>query len=101
MDREPGRMGAVAALMIALAFGLLLAWSQSTQGPSRAELAAALSIEAGRVVAASDIRSIRCAGQSIGYDCRWEQQVDEVWRQRGGRLATDVDGWRLVKDSAR
>ncbi|MBO9576270.1 MAG: hypothetical protein J7494_11070 [Sphingobium sp.] len=101
MDREPKMTGAVTALLIALPFALVLAWSQPTRGPSRAELAEALSREAGRTIAASDLRSIRCTVQSVTYECRWEQRADEAWSERSGRLATGGDGWRLAKDETR
>lgn len=97
MDREPKVTGAATALLIALPFGLALAWSQSTVGPSRAELAAALSHGAEKPVRASDIESIACEERAAsGYQCRWRQRVDEVWQARSAAVSTSGDGWRIL-----
>lgn len=98
VDREPRMTGAATALLIAMPFALVLAWSQSSNEPSRAELAAAVAKATGKKVAASDIESVQCTVQSVTYDCRWLQRDGDVWQQQAGHLSTGADGWRLAKD---
>ena len=95
--RAPKATGALTALLIALPLGLVLAWSQPTDGPSRAELAAALTQDGGAPVAARDIESLHCEkAASIGYECRWRQRVDDVWQQREDAFAIETEGWQLL-----
>jgi len=90
----PRSPGALAALLIAIPFALVLAWSQSSQAPSRAELAAALNRAGDTSVTASDIRSIDCAAPDAdGYACHW-RQLDVA---RSGHFVVDSTGWRQVK----
>lgn len=100
MERGPKATGAMTALLIALAFGLVLAWTQRTVGPSEAELATALSRATGQQVGPGDVEALRC-GESIpvGYQCRWRQRDGDSWQERGGRLAADATGWRLVEET--
>jgi len=97
-DRPPAA-GPFKALLIALPFALVLAWTLPTQGPSRAELARALSRD-GETVAAADLQSIRCtrSAHGMGQDCRWRQRSETGWRTGMGRLATTGEGWRLAED---
>lgn len=88
--------GAWAALGIALAIGILIAWTQRTTGPSRAELAQALSQPSGRIMAA-DIKSLWCEEHGDGFACRWQQREDGTWVQRSGRMQADQRGWRLAQ----
>lgn len=88
--------------MIALLIGLVLALSQRTVGPSRAELAQALSTGGNDRVAASDVHSLRCSEFSTGgYACRWQQRVDDVWTERSGRAQIDGAGWHVRAESGR
>jgi hypothetical protein len=97
--RVPKTTGTWTALLIALAFGLFLAWTQSTSGPSRAELATVLSHDIGRGIRAADIKSVRCdETASIVYQCRWQQLENEVWQERQARLAANAAGWHLVPE---
>ncbi len=97
MAGQPRSLGGVAALLIALAVGLVLALSQRTTGPSRAELAQALSRAGEGAVAAGDLRSLKCGdAEARGYACRWQQREDDLWRDRSGRLGMAPDGWRMI-----
>jgi hypothetical protein len=95
-----GSLKALPALAIALLIGLVLAVSQRTVGPSRAELAQALSKTGEDRVTASDVRSLRCdefpAG---GYACRWQQREDGAWMDRSGNARIDPIGWHVSGDS--
>ncbi len=83
MAAQPRSLGGLAALLIALAVGLVLAFSQRTSGPSRAELAQALSRTGNGAVATGDLRSLTCAEPTPqGYACRWQQREDDLWRDR-------------------
>lgn len=98
MAGEPRTIGAARALLIALPFGLLLAWSQSARGPSRAELATALSQVEGRRVKAADLRSLRCDDASAGgFACRWEQLEVGRWTVQNGRLSVRDNGWVVAR----
>ncbi|GEM_PF-1602537 len=94
--------GPLKALLVALPFALVLAWTLPTQGPSRAELARALSRD-GDSIAPSDIESIRCAAVARGVvqDCRWRQHGEQGWRSGTGRLAATAEGWLLVAEEGR
>lgn len=88
------------ALLIALPLALVLAWGERTRGPSRDELAQALTRAAARPVSPSDIQSVKCNGAEAGegYLCRWRQREGGVWRSHAGRLGANNDGWRLIGD---
>jgi hypothetical protein len=95
-----GSLKALPALAIALLIGLVLAISQRTVGPSRAELAQALSNSGTDRDAASDVRSLRCDElQSGGYACRWQQREDGVWIERSGNALIDTAGWHVRAES--
>lgn len=98
MAGERKSVSALTALLIALPFGLVLAWSLPTQGPSRAELAEALSSASARPVPASDLRDLSCDDPGTqGIACRWQQRVDGDWQARSGALAVSAGGWQLVE----
>jgi len=94
-------IGAPAALLVALGIGLLLAWSQRSDGPSRAELARALSLEARANVAAADIRSVSCEQQTDRYACRWRQRIDGDWQDRSGSVWSGPEGWHMIEAKQR
>jgi len=101
MIGKPGSLKALPALAIALLVGLVLAWSQRSIGPSRAELAGALSKTGAGRVAASDIRSLRCVEAAAGgFACRWRQRVDDAWIDRTGRARIDGSGWHAGNASS-
>lgn len=100
MVGTPGSLKALPALAIALLVGLVLAWSQRSTGPSRAELAGALSKTGAGRVAASDIRSLRCVEAAGGFECRWEQLQDDAWIDRTGRARIDGSGWHVGNASS-
>ncbi len=91
-----GSLKALPALGIALLIGLVLAISQRTVGPSRAELAQALSKTGKGTVAASDVRSLRCDElQSGGYACRWQQRQDDAWIEHAGQAQVNGQEWQV------
>jgi hypothetical protein len=93
-----GSLKALPALAIALLVGLVLAISQRTVGPSRAELAQALSKDGKDRVAASDVRSLRCAAiPAGGYACRWQQREDDAWTERSSNAQADDGGWQVSR----
>jgi hypothetical protein len=95
-----GSFKALPALAIALLIGLVLAISQRTVGPSRAELAQALSKSGKDTVTASDVRSLRCDEfQTGGYACRWQQREDGAWFERSGQAQIDAAGWHVRAES--
>jgi hypothetical protein len=96
MADAPRSLGALSALGLALLMGIILALTQRSNGPSRDELADALSRAGQSAVAASDLRSLRCdVYQSTGYACRWQQRVDGDWHERTGRVQIDARGWSV------
>ncbi|MBO9670143.1 MAG: hypothetical protein J7485_06475 [Sphingobium sp.] len=99
MSGTPGSLKALPALAIALLVGIVLAWSQRSTGPSRAELAEALSKTGTGRVAASDIRSLRCAEAARGFTCRWQQLRDDAWIDRTGNARIDGGGWHATPGS--
>ncbi|MBO9581214.1 MAG: hypothetical protein J7498_10020 [Sphingobium sp.] len=99
MIGKPGSLKALPALAIALLVGLILAISQRSVGPSRAELAAALSTIGADRVAASDIRSLRCEEAGTGFTCRWQQLRDAAWIDRTGSVRIDGGGWHAAPGS--
>lgn len=95
----PRSPGALMALLIAAPFALVLAWSQPSSAPSRAELAKALDRAGQGAITASDIRSIDCAEpDAAGYACRWRQREDGAWLARSGRFAVGASGWRFMDE---
>lgn len=95
-----GSLKALPALAIALLIGLVLAISQRTVGPSRAELAQALSKSGKDPVAASDVRSLRCTEAATGgYACRWQQREDGAWIDRSDSARIDATGWHMRAES--
>lgn len=101
MDKERGPKvtGAWTALLIALPFGLILAWTQPTAGPSRAELAAVLSRDTGRDVKTADVESVHCddTGSAV-YQCRWRQQQGDAWQDRAAAITASSSGWQVVRE---
>jgi hypothetical protein len=89
-------MKALPALLIALIVGAVLAVSQRNVGPSRAELARALSNTDGDRVAAADIRSLKCEEAPGGFACRWKQFVNEKWVDRTGAVKINAGGWHTI-----
>jgi hypothetical protein len=87
--------GAWGALGIALAIGVLIAWTQRSVGPSRQELARALSSSA-VVVSPADIRSLSCEEQTAGFACHWQQREKGMWLDRAGGLEASARGWRVA-----
>jgi hypothetical protein len=92
------RRSARIAVAVAVALGLVLAWSQGRDGPSRIELAQALSATADRPVRGDDLRAIGCTrtADGQGYACHWRQRMDGDWLARSGLLRADAQGWRLA-----
>lgn len=90
-------VSALRALLIALPIGLILAWSLPTQGPSRAELAQAITARDGGAVSARDLRDLQC-GNAVGggYACRWMQREGDAWQARAGHVHVSAEGWRLT-----
>jgi len=96
MAAEPRPLSGLAALLIAMAVGIFLALTQRSNGPSRAELAQALSQDGNVPVATSDLRSLKCAeANAQGYACRWEQQIGDGWRPKSGVVIPGAQGWRM------
>jgi hypothetical protein len=92
----PRSLGALPALAIALLAGIVLALTQRSDGPSRAELAQALMRAGDGAVPVRDLRSLSCdAYQSAGYACRWQQRIDGDWRERTGRVQIDAGAWSV------
>ena len=89
-------MKALPALLIALIVGAVLVVSQRTVGPSRAELAQALSNADGDRVGVADIRSLKCEEAPGGFACRWKQFVNEAWVDRSGAAKIDAGGWHAT-----
>lgn len=95
-----GSLKALPALVIALLIGLVLALSQRTVGPSRAELAQALSKTGKGTIAASDVRALRCTEAATeGFACRWQQREDGAWIDRSDIARIDTAGWHVSAES--
>ena len=100
MIGAPRPMKALPAMLVALLVGLVLALSQRTTGPSRAELAEALSQAGKEKITAGDLRALRCTEAGAGgYACRWQQRVDETWVERSGSARIDGAGWHVRAES--
>lgn len=96
----PRSMGGLAALAVVLALGIVLARTQRIEGPSRAELAQALSLS-GPAVATGELRSLDCAATpSGGYACRWQHYASERWQEQSGHIQLTHDGWRVERNPA-
>ncbi|HEY1125313.1 MAG TPA: hypothetical protein VGE65_06745 [Sphingobium sp.] len=95
MPAETGSLKGLPALLAALLVGLVLALSQRTIGPSRAELADALSSARPQRVGANEIRSLTCREAPGGFTCRWRQLEDGLWVDRAGAARIDAGGWHL------
>lgn len=95
MIDKTGSLKGLPALLAALTVGLVLALSQRTTGPSRAELADALSSARPQGVGANEIRSLKCREAIGGFNCRWRQFEDGSWVDRAGAARIDVDGWHM------
>lgn len=84
--------------MIAFPALLLFAVAVTDGGPTRAELAAALT-ERGRAVRASDVRIVRCVApeeEPTEYRCSWRERDGRSWRRRDNWFAIDGSGWRVI-----
>jgi hypothetical protein len=96
----PRSMGGLAALAVVLVLGLILGRTQRIEGPSRAELARALSLS-GVTVATGELRSVDCEpAPSGGYDCRWQQHVRNDWQAQSGAVVLGAQGWRMANRPA-
>ena len=95
MARQAPSAGAGKALLVVVPMALILAWSQRSEGPSRAELALALSRASGQTVRTGDLRFLNCATAQAGFDCRWEQRIDGVWQMRTGPISTSGGSWTM------
>ena len=87
-------------------FGLLLAvvlvepaCAADDPKPSSAELAKAIQTSEGRIIAAKDIRVLRCKGpeeEPTEFECTWLQRSSGRWKLEKTWLAIDGDGWHDI-----
>ena len=87
-------------------FGLLLAlvfveptWAADDPKPSSAELAKAIRESEGRIIAAKDIRVLRCNGpkeEPTEFECTWLQRSNGHLKLQKTWFAIDRDGWHDI-----
>ena len=80
-------------------FALAVASGASLAAPTPAELASAMEIFTGRMVAADAVRQVSCEGiaeEPTEAVCEWQQKDGRHWRRYSGFLAVDGNAWLLI-----